>query len=209
MPEVTLCEEVVSRTGKSNEEIKTQLLDLNVKHSKHKNLFTDDSKSEDGVGCAVVHNGTSYAAKLPKSASIFTAKITAIIKAFEIVYHSKRNKFVIYSDSKNVLASLRKYNVFHPLIQKVQECLFRIFARLKSVSFCWVPAHVGIRGNEQTDQEAKKASAGKYIDVKKIPHSYMKRPIKSYILKKCQGRWSSPLLANNKKYKEITSSITT
>ena len=37
----------------------------------------------------------------------------------------------------------------------------------------------------------------------------MKRPIKSYILRKWQERWSSPLLVNNKKYREIRSSIAT
>ena len=123
------------------------------------------------------------------------------------MYHSERSRFVIYSDSKSVLESLRKYNAFHPLIQKAQEWLFRISCRLKSVCFCWVPAHVGIRGNELADKEAKVASAGNYISIKKIPHCDMKRPIKCYILKKWQERWSSPLLENNKKYKEIRSSI--
>ena len=209
VPEITMCEKVLSRNGKSTEEIKACFLDHNNKHSKHSQIFTDGSKSEDRVGCAVVHNGTSHVAKLPNSASVFTAEITAIIKALEIVYSSKHNKFVIYSDSKSVLESLKKYNVFHPLIQKAQEWLFRISCRLKSVCFCWVPAHVGIRGNEQADQEAKEASAGKHTDIKKIPHCDMKRPIKFYILKKWQERWSSPQLANNKKYKEIRSSIAT
>ena len=35
----------------------------------------------------------------------------------------------------------------------------------------------------------------------------MKKPIKSYILKKWQDRWSSPLLTTNKKYKSIRGNI--
>ena len=184
VPEVKLCEKTFSRSNKSNEEIKASFLDHNVKHSEHEKMFTDGSKFEDGVGCAVVHNGTSYAAKLSNSASVFTAEITAIIKALELAYHSKQNKFVIYSDSRSALESLRKYNAFHPLVQKAQEWLFRISCRLKSVCFCWVPAHVGIRGNEQADKEAKIASASNYVDIKKIPHCDIKRPIKSCISKK-------------------------
>ena len=207
VPKVTICEKHLTRSGKSDNEIKYQFLEHNVRHSKHEKFYTDGSKCESGVGCAVVYKDTSYITKLPEFASVFTAEITAIIQALELICHSKQRNFVIYSDSKSVLESLSKYNAFHPLIQKAQEWLFRISCRLKSVCFCWIPAHVGITGNEQADKEAKVASKGNTINVTKIPHCDMKRPIRSYILKKWQERWSSPLLVNNKKYREIRSSI--
>ena len=207
VPEVKLCEKVVSRTGKSNEEIKAQFLDHNDKHLKHEQLFTDGSKSKEGVGCAVVHNGTSYVAKLPDSASVFSAELTAIVQALELINQSKKREFVIYSDSWSAIESLRKFNSFHPLIQKAQEWLFRFSCRKKSVCFCWVPAHVGIQGNETADKEAKSACSLSNYQIKKVPHSDMRRTIKSYILQKWQERWSSPLLTNNKKYKEIRDSI--
>ena len=43
--------------------------------------------------------------------------------------------------------------------------------------------------------------------IKKVPPSDMKRPIKSYILKKWEERWLSPLLLNNKKYRNLRKSI--
>ena len=209
IPEVCICAKNTSRSGLSNEEVRTQFLDHSSEHVSHEKIYTDGSKSKEGVGCAVVHNDTSYVAKLPNSASVFSAELTAIVQALELVNQSKKRNFVIYSDSWSAIESLRKFNSFHPLIQKAQEWLFRISCRKKSVCFCWVPAHVGIHGNETADKEAKTACTLSNYQIKKVPHSDMRRPIKSYILQKWQERWSSPLLTNNKKYKEIRKTIET
>ena len=65
------------------------------------------------------------------------------------------------------------------------------------MSFCWVPAHVGIHGNERADRKTKIARNQREINVKAVPHFDMKQPIHKYILCKWQEWWSSPL-ANNK-----------
>ena len=71
------------------------------------------------------------------------------------------------------------------------------------MSICWVPAHVGIHGNERAYRKAKIACNQREINVKAVPHFDMKQPIHKYILRKWQERWSSPLLANNKKLRAI------
>lgn len=45
----------------------------------------------------------------------------------------------------------------------------------KSGCFCWVPTHVGIKGNEDADPEAKIASTLNDIYVPAIPHLDMGR----------------------------------
>ena len=193
--------------GPSKEEKRAVFYEHNSVHKNEIKLFTDGSKSSNGVGCAVIHESDAYVTKLPDSASVFTAELTAVVGALDLIFHHEGKKFVIYSDSKSALNSLGKYNPFHPLIQKAQEWLFRISCRHKSVSFCWVPSHVGIRGNELADREAKQATIEADNVQRRIPHSDLRRPIRSYILKKWQEKWTSPLLLNNKKYRNIRDTI--
>ena len=207
VPEASVCDQSVTKKNRSEEEVKSKFLDHDVVHKDHIKLYTDGSKSGSGVGCAVIHEGTAYTAKLPDCASIFTAELTAVVAALDLTFHSSGTKFVIYSDSRSALEAIKKFNSFHPLVQKVQEWLFRISCRRKSVRFCWVPSHVGIHGNEEADREAKTATIDPDCFFDKVPPSDLKRPIRSYVLRKWQERWASPLLANNLKYKNIRSQI--
>ena len=134
------------------------------------------------MGFAVVADDSCDFAKLSSSTSIYTAELTAII----IAKNTNQKSFVIYSDSKSTLESLSNYNSSHPLVQKAQEWLFQISCWHKSVSFCWVPAHVRISGNERADRKAKIACNQREINVKAVPHFDMKQPIHKYILRKWQ-----------------------
>ena len=125
-------------------------------------------------------------------------------------YTRNHRKFwfvVAYSDSYSAMIALKQYNPFHPLVQKAQEWLFRLHIKFKKVQFCWVPSHVGIQLNELADEEAKEAACLPTITSKDIPHRDLKAPTKEYIKAKWQRRWSSPLLANNLKYKRIRETV--
>ena len=172
-------------------------------HSQQQKMFTDGSKSEDGVGCAVVCEEFVDQAKFPNSTSIFTAELSAIVRCLELINVSEKENFVIHTDSYSAMMSLKRYNPIHPLVQKAQEWLYRLHIKFKKVQFCWVPSHVGIQLNELADEEAKEAAHLPSITSKDIPHVDLKAPTKKYINAKWQRRWSSPLLANNLKYKKI------
>ena len=207
IPEARVCKINLSKQNKSCESIKSCFLEHDTDHIGETKIFTDGSKSEEGVGCAVIFEKKPYLFKLPDYASIFTAELTAIVQALDLVFNSDSSSFVIYSDSMSALTSLNEYNSFHPLIQKAQEWLFRISVRLKSVRFCWVPAHVGIQGNEDADRNAQLATVSFDAFITRVPHSDLKLPIRAFILDKWQERWSSPHLANNRKYFAIRDSI--
>ena len=83
IPEIDCCKKEISRKNKSEEEIKARFLDHDKVHSGDVKIYTDGSKSVDGVGCAVIHDDSSYVAKLSDSASVFTSELSAIIKALE------------------------------------------------------------------------------------------------------------------------------
>ena len=57
------------------------------------------------------------------------------------------------------------------------------------------------------DMEAKEVTLNDNFLLDKVPLPDMKRPVRSYIWKKWQERWMSPLLESNKKYKSIRDDI--
>ena len=207
IPEANCCRKFICKKNASEEEIRSKFLEHETTHSHQEKFFTDGSKSADGVGCAVVCEEFIDRAKFPSSTSIFTAELSAIVQCLKLISESEKKDFVIHTDSYSAIMALKQYNPFHPLVQKAQEWLFRLHIKFKKVQFCWVPSHVGIQLNELADQEAKEAACLPTITSKDIPHRDLKAPTKEYIKAKWQRRWSSPLLANNLKYKKIRDSV--
>ena len=207
VPEIPCCSRKISRKNIAEEHLKASFLEHDVNHEGQEKIYTDGSKSQNGVGCAVVYGNEIYEAKLPQFASVYTAEMTAIVQALEIVHNSRKKDFVIYSDSQSAIESLKTFNAIHPLIRKAHEWLFWISSRKKAVCFCWIPSHVGLTGNEEADKYAKEAANSTLSQIRKVPLEDMKSPIKSYIWRKWQERWSSSHLANNKKYKKIRKTV--
>jgi ribonuclease HI len=117
-------------------------------------VFTDGSRSEAGVAAAVVFPDESFSHTLPSSASIFTAELIAILIALYRMAQVPDMSFVIYSDSMSALQALKATYPTNPLVLAVQQFLFILHSRMKTVVFCWVPSHVGIGGNERADKLA-------------------------------------------------------
>ena len=70
---------------------------------------------------------------------------------------SVASKYIIFTDSLSCLHALKFIKLEHPLIGMViRKCVFLHFAN-KDITFCWVPSHVGIMGNEKADSAAKSA----------------------------------------------------
>ncbi|KAE9528780.1 hypothetical protein AGLY_012355 [Aphis glycines] len=155
----------------------------------HSLIYTDASKSENGVGFAVVHNQTTIKHKLPTITNIFTAENYAILEAIKLANSLQTNNFLIISDSLGVLTALK--NPWHrsEITQITQSELINT---QKTFEFMWVPSHVGIKGNEMADEAASLAS--------NIPHNSIIDKISSYdiftsvknkILLSWQHHWDS------------------
>ena len=66
---------------------------------------------------------------LPDSASIFSAKIWAIIKSLVQIKDSLASKYIIFTDSLSCLQALQSIRLEHPLIvMRIQKCVFLNFA---------------------------------------------------------------------------------
>ena len=150
--------------------------------------------------------------RLPDGSSIFTAESKAIIMALDYVMNnSLDNKFIIFSDSLSVLKSLNHTSSKNPKIQNLIEKHHEL-AKTKEILFCWLPSHVGIKGNEAADVKAK---ASLYLEISnfKLPCTYFKPFINRYILSKWQLSWDratfnklheiKPVLGKNTIYRSL------
>ena len=84
-----------------------------------------------------------------------------------------------------------QYNPKNPLTQEIQAKLSRAYGFNNKITFCWVPSHRGILGNELADKQANIASK-KYAPtdlpvVAKDLNSYITKQGKKWL----QNQWDS------------------
>ncbi|XP_033225254.1 uncharacterized protein LOC117178109 [Belonocnema kinseyi] len=102
-----------------------------------------------------------FGVQLRDFASLITSELYGIFCALKYLMERKRRDAVIFSDSLSALTNIRnrRFNhACHPLARLTGN---RIAAAARSgvkVSLVWVPAHVGLLGNEQADEVARSAS---------------------------------------------------
>ena len=121
----------------------------------YKHIYTDGSKDDMKVGCAVVSDDFSETMRIPDGSSIFTAEAKAIDLALDLIADCETsNKFITFSDSLSVLKSLDHTSSKNPQIQKQLEKHHEL-SELNEIVYCWIPSHIGIAGNESVDQKAK------------------------------------------------------
>ena len=92
---------------------------------------------------------------LPDNASILSAESQAIYMALDYIQETNLSKVIIFYDSLFVLQSINNSKIDNSVIQHIILRLHNMSH--KQIIFCWLPSHVGIRGNEKTDKAAKSA----------------------------------------------------
>ncbi|XP_024871559.1 uncharacterized protein LOC112454413 [Temnothorax curvispinosus] len=132
-------------------------------------IYTDGSFDEScrstGASIVISDQDTAYKISLPGSCSSFTAEAFAIKSALQlmILQHEVRKRvIVIMSDCKSALQSIYNNHINVHKNRYVTEARRYIFDLEtiygKTVILLWIPAHVGIAGNELADVLAKEAS---------------------------------------------------
>jgi ribonuclease HI len=150
-------------------------------------IFTDGSKSEDFVGCAYSIGNRICKYRLHPAFSSFSAEIIAILKVLEYLDGQDKGNFIIYTDCLSVLQSLSSPEQrSNPLIFKVLDSFHHLISSGFTIKFCWVPSHVGIKGNELVDKAAK--SASEYLQVD-LPYSDAKKFANVLMCKIWQQSW--------------------
>ncbi len=112
----------------------------------------------------------------------------AILIALQWVEKLGRKRFLICSDSLSVLASLRSFHskAWQNILYEVLQLNTRLSHLGCQVKFMWVPAHVGIAGNEMTYRLAKRALTKENVEVQV---NVSKAEVKCIIWEKINKRW--------------------
>ena len=137
------------------------------------------------VGCGLIINNLSIKQWLPSNASIFTAEVKTIDLALDSISESDDDHFIIFSDSLSVLFSLHNKKMDNPLILQLLQELHHLSYAHKTIHFCWIPSHIGIRGNEAADMAAKE-SLDQDITASQVPYTDLN--LTSIILFQANGR---------------------
>lgn len=156
----------------------------------HFAIYTDGSKSSSGVGIAAVSPTQSLQYSLPCQASVFTAELLAIHSAIDLITRSPPQIYVIYSDSRSALEALQTYSSPNPIVVSIQRSLHDLRLRRIQVSLCWVPAHVGVAGNENADVAAKAAVTMTQLQPQ-LPLGDWVSSLKPYVMGLWQSEWSA------------------
>ena len=169
---------------------KSRALEHMDKWSGYSHIFTDGSKIEERVayGIFIKDVNINIASRLSDNLTIFTAELFAIYQALLHVTGYKPAKCVIFSDSLSSLQSLvSTHSGLRPhLLRDIYFTLQEIEELGIDLWIVWIPAHVGIAGNETADQLAKTAIAFQNIS-QPIPLSIPE--IKAVILAYLLSNW--------------------
>ena len=170
-------------------------------------IYTDGSSdpisNRTGFGVHIAQptrNTQSF--RLPNNQSIFTAELMGMASALHNQQAKKQNKILILTDSLSGLQALQNKNTKNrpKLINQILKSANNLTDAGKQIVFIWIPAHVGIYGNENADQAAKQSL--------KIPEVSLKLPIskseiKSINKRKITQKWHNLYLTTNTQIQKV------
>ena len=83
-----------------------EFLELNKEHDNHFHYYTDGTKTELFVGCAMIGPSIRSVRRLNSTATIFTAELHGLLLAVDHIIQTNNSPSVIYTDSLSALRAL-------------------------------------------------------------------------------------------------------
>ena len=122
--------------------------------------------------------------RLPDKSSVYTAELTAIRMSLEVIERSSDRRFVIYSDSLSSLQAIHSFDINNVTVFNILKLYTQLTDAGKHITLCWIPSHVGIKGNEMADMAAKAGILSAITRNKMSADSFF-----PYISKLCMEEW--------------------
>ncbi|CAF4950830.1 unnamed protein product [Pieris macdunnoughi] len=159
-------------------------------------VYTDGSKTSEGVGAAVTfwrndREILKHKLTLAGFCSVYQAELLALNKAVHLAVRRKEVGFNIYSDSRSALDAVSRSRSLNPLVTEIREELGK--HPEKEIKLFWVKAHAGREGNERADELAKEATRNhkNRPTYDRCPLSHLKRLIRAGTLQKWATRYKN------------------
>lgn len=131
-------------------------------------IYTDASKSRDGVGSAVILPNAIQRYKLPQHCCILTGELYALLQAVKEAVKLP-DQTIICSDSLSSIQLIKQPYTDNQLAKQIQH----IYTESdKNLILMWTPAHCGISGNQKADTAAKDAASDKNLNITHIQLPY-------------------------------------
>lgn len=153
-------------------------------------LYTDGSKKREDNKVGVVifreEGGSKISFAIFSKATIFTAELVAINEAMKIIMEETVNNngeknYIIVTDSESAIKAIGQNDLkasTNPYIIDIRDNIMKFTCRKENrdrkVAIVWVPALMGIEGNEIADQIAKQGADNVINEEIKIPVDDMK-----------------------------------
>ena len=101
--------------------LKDDFRKLQSRYKNYQHIYTDGSKEDSKVVCAVISDNHSNMQRLPDDSSIFTAESKAVDLALDFINTCDANNifFYIFSDSLSILKAMNHTSSKNPQIQEL------------------------------------------------------------------------------------------
>lgn len=166
-------------------------------------VYTDGSKSSEGVGAAILCDQRKYMFSLPHVCSNYTAELLAIKKALNIIVPTFPG-IVVCTDSLSAIQAVQDMFSEHSMIADIINAIDDLRKKNIKTLLVWIPGHSGIKENIAVDKAAKEAiKEGHRIE--EIPLNDVVATIKVAVINDWQTGWSSMELGE--KLREIKYSV--
>lgn len=165
-------------------------------------IYTDASKSNTGVGAAIITDEERRMYSLPKYTTTFTAELFAILKAVDYALEYPTGLFNICTDSLGSLKALHQLYPSNILVQQIKDRIASLPTQV--ISLTYSPGHVGIAGNEFADTAAKDAVDSTEAIAVNLPSLLDLKPT---IRDKCLDKWQQLWQQTTAKLRDLKPSV--